>query len=294
MAKSDKNKNLKRKVRNSYLISTISIAMVLFLLGSVGYMILSARRATDAMRQNVTIHVMLSDNITQEEREGIGERLAALETVREVKFVPKAQAAEDFKQYIGNDFEEFLSFNPLPDSYEVRMHAQSSDQKDVKALDKEVSAWKGIEEVVYQKNVIEQVSSNINKFNIILLLFGGALLVISLILLNNTLRLTIYSKRYLINTMKMVGASKWFIMKPFIGRSILHGIYAWLIAAALFLALVAALGEGLPEMTFLAEVRPVYITLGAMLIVGVLISVLFTAFAVNKFVNMHTSKIHLY
>ena len=294
MAKAENTKSLRRKVRNSYIISTISIALVLFLLGSVGYLIFNAVRATDLMKENVAIHLMIKQGTSDERIAEIGRELGAHEAVKEVTFVPKAVAAENFKEQIGSDFVEFLAFNPLPDAYEVKLHAQYSDKDYVRMFEKEAASWNGIEEVVYQRAVVEQIGSNINKFNLVLLLFGGALLVIALILLNNTIRLTIYSKRYLINTMKLVGASKWFIMKPFLLRSILHGVYAWLIAAAMFLALVAGLGEGLPEVTFLAESRPVYYVLCGMLLLGILISALFTLFAVNKFVRMNTTKINLY
>lgn len=294
MAKAENTKSLRHKVRNSYIISTISIALVLFLLGSVGYLIFNAVRATDLMKENVAIHLMIKQGTSDERIAEIGRELGAHEAVKEVTFVPKAVAAENFKEQIGSDFVEFLAFNPLPDAYEVKLHAQYSDKDYVRKFEKEVASWNGIEEVVYQRAVVEQIGSNINKFNLVLLLFGGALLVIALILLNNTIRLTIYSKRYLINTMKLVGASKWFIMKPFLLRSILHGVYAWLIAAAMFLALVAGLGEGLPEVTFLAESRPVYYVLCGMLLLGILISALFTLFAVNKFVRMNTTKINLY
>ena len=294
MAKAENSKSLRRKVRNSYIISTISIALVLFLLGSVGYLIFNAVRATDLMKENVAIHLMIKQGTSDERIAEIGRELGAHEAVKEVTFVPKAVAAENFKEQIGSDFVEFLAFNPLPDAYEVKLHAQYSDKDYVRKFEKEAASWNGIEEVVYQRAVVEQIGSNINKFNLVLLLFGGALLVIALILLNNTIRLTIYSKRYLINTMKLVGASKWFIMKPFLLRSILHGVYAWLIAAAMFLALVAGLGEGLPEVTFLAESRPVYYVLCGMLLLGILISALFTLFAVNKFVRMNTTKINLY
>ena len=294
MAKAENTKSLRRKVRNSYIISTISIALVLFLLGSVGYLIFNAVRATDLMKENVAIHLMIKQGTSDERIAEIGRELGAHEAVKEVTFVPKAVAAENFKEQIGSDFVEFLAFNPLPDAYEVKLHAQYSDKDYVRKFEKEAASWNGIEEVVYQRAVVEQIGSNINKFNLVLLLFGGALLVIALILLNNTIRLTIYSKRYLINTMKLVGASKWFIMKPFLLRSIPHALYAWLIAAAMFLALVAGLGEGLPEVTFLAESRPVYYVLCGMLLLGILISALFTLFAVNKFVRMNTTKINLY
>lgn len=294
MSKAENSKSLKRKVRNSYIISTISIALVLFLLGSVGYLIFNAVRATEMMKENMSIHIMLRSNTAPERMAEIGRMLGDMEAVKEVTFVPKETAAEDFKEQVGSDFVEFLSFNPLPDSYEIKLNSDFSEKEHVRRFEKEVSGWKGVEEVVYQKNVVEQISTNINKFNFALLLFGGALLVIALILLNNTIRLTIYSKRYLINTMRLVGASRWFIVKPFLLRSILHGIYAWLIAGAMFLGLVAGLNEGLPEVTLLTESMPVYYTLCGMLVLGILISALFTVFAVNKFVKMNYTKINLY
>lgn len=294
MSKAENSKSLKRKVRNSYIISTISIALVLFLLGSVGYLIFNAVRATEMMKENMSIHIMLRSNTAPERMAEIGRMLGDMEAVKEVTFVPKETAAEDFKEQVGSDFVEFLSFNPLPDSYEIKLNSDFSEKEHVRRFEKEVSGWKGVEEVVYQKNVVEQISTNINKFNFTLLLFGGALLVIALILLNNTIRLTIYSKRYLINTMRLVGASRWFIVKPFLLRSILHGIYAWLIAGAMFLGLVAGLNEGLPEVTLLTESMPVYYTLCGMLVLGILISALFTVFAVNKFVKMNYTKINLY
>lgn len=294
MVKPEKNKSLERKVRNSYIISTVSIALVLFLLGSVSYLILNARKVTDGMRENITLYVMLKDNTGQESINAAGEKLHVFEEVRDVLFVSKKEAADDFKEYIGSDFEEFLQFNPLPDSYEIKLHSEFSNQETIKKLDKEISSWSEVDEVVYQKNILEDVTKNLNIFNLILLLFGVSLLVISLILLNNTIRLTIYSKRYLINTMKLVGATKWFIMKPFLGRSIIQGIAAWAIAVLMFAGLVAGLHRGLPEMTLLADMTPALIIGGIMLIGGILISSLFTIFAVNKFVNMNTTKIYLY
>ena len=294
MSKAENSKSLKRKVRNSYIISTISIALVLFLLGSVGYLIFNAVRATEMMKENMSIHIMLRSDADPERMAEIGRMLGDMEAVKEVTFVPKETAAENFKEQVGSDFVEFLSFNPLPDSYEIKLNSDFSEKEHVRRFEKEVSGWKGVEEIVYQKNVVEQISTNINKFNFALLLFGGALLVIALILLNNTIRLTIYSKRYLINTMRLVGASRWFIVKPFLLRSILHGIYAWLIAGAMFLGLVAGLNEGLPEVTLLTESMPVYYTLCGMLVLGILISALFTVFAVNKFVKMNYTKINLY
>lgn len=288
------NKRLKRKVRNSYLISTVSIALVLFLLGSVGYLIMNALRATEQMQESMTIYVMLDSEVSADDANAIGTRLRAMEEVRDALFVSKEAAAEDFKQYVGGDFEEFLEYNPLPDSWEVRLKSDYSTRAEVEKFEKAAMAWQGVDEVVYQKNVVEQIGANIRSFNLVLLLFGGTLLVISLILLNNTIRVSIFSKRYLINTMKLVGASKGFIMRPFLWDSVRQGLFAGLIATALFIAMIAGLNRKLPDVMMLAGNMPLLYIVGAMMAGGVVISLLFTTFALNKFINMNSARIHLY
>lgn len=288
------NRKLKRKVRNSYIISTVSISLVLFLLGSVGYLILSALGATDRMKESIAVNVWLDEGLEPEAVKELGVRLEAMEGVREVVYVSKEEALKEFEELSGSDPVGFLEYNPLPDSYEVRFSAFGAEGETLAGFEKTVLEWEGIDSVVYQRNVIEKIGTNINKFNMILLLFGGALLIISLILLNNTIRVSIYSKRYVISTMKLVGATKWFIMKPFLGSAILQGIYAGLIATLMFGAMVWGLHEGLPEIRFGANgMELVWITAG-MFVLGVLISLLFTTFAVNKFVRMQTNKIHMY
>ncbi|MBO7188000.1 MAG: permease-like cell division protein FtsX [Tidjanibacter sp.] len=288
------NKRLRRKVRNSYFISTVSISLVLFLLGSVGYLIMNALRATAQMQESMTIYVMLDTDISTDDANAVGTRLRDMEEVRDAVFVSKEAAAEDFKHYVGGDFEEFLEYNPLPDSWEVRMKSDYSTREAVEKFEKAALGWQGVDEVVYQKNVVEQIGSNIRSFNLVLLLFGGTLLFISLILLNNTIRVSIFSKRYLINTMKLVGASKGFIMRPFLWDSFKQGLVSGLIATALFMAMIAGLNSKLPDVMMLAGDMPILIIVGAMMAGGVVISLLFTTFALNKFINMNTARIHLY
>lgn len=288
------NRKIKRKVRNSYIISTVSISLVLFLLGSVGYLILSAMGATDRMKESIAVYVMLKDGLGDDERQEVALNLKQMDGVRSVKFVPKEEAIREFNEFSKSDPQAFLEFNPLPDSYEVHFSAYGAEGNALPSFEKTVSGWKEVDEVVYQRNVIEQIGTNINKFNLILLLFGAALLFISLILLNNTIRVSIYSKRYIISTMKLVGATKWFIMKPFLKSAVWQGIYAAVIAILMFGALVWGLHEGLPEIRFGANNAELICISGGMLVLGVLISLLFTTFAVNKFVKMQTNKIHMY
>ena len=290
----DNNKRIRRKVRNAYIISTVSVALVLFLLGSVGYLILGALGTTQRLKESMTVYVMLSDTVSAQTTTAIGEKLKANRSVREMKFIGKDQAAQEFQEYLGDDFIEFLDQNPLPDAYELKMTAAASDKASLEALEKEVSTWEGVNEVVYQRGVLEQISQNINKFNLILLLFGGTLLIIALILLNNTIRVTIFAKRYIINTMKLVGATRWFIMRPFLGRSILQGIYAGLICWVMLAVMMMGLHEGLPEVRFVSDQLYLAYIFGGTMVGGILISLIFTTFAVRKFVRMNSSKLHMY
>jgi len=290
----DDNKRLKRKVRTSYAISTVSIALVLFLLGMVSYLILNAMLATDRMKENVMVYVMLKDGLSDEQKEEIKTKLSSQQAVREVVYVSKEDAAKDFKSYDGTDFVSFLGGNPLPDSYEVHLNARSSEKEVMRGLEEEITQWPGVEEVVYQRHVIEQITSNIRLFNLIMLLFGGVLLVISLILLNNTIRVTIYSKRYIINTMKLVGATRGYILRPFVKSSILQGIYAGVIASLMFLGIVYSLQQGIPEVRFVADQTRIALILGSMIFGGILISLIFTTISVQKFIRMPANRIHIY
>lgn len=288
------NNRLKRKVRGSYAISTVSIALVLFLLAGVGYIIWNLSKATDSVKERMTLYVMLSDAEPAEVKEEVGYKLRSLEGVKEALFVSKADAAAEFKEFIGGDVEEFLDYNPLPDSYEVRLRASESPRALVEAIEAEVGEWRGVDEVVYQRAVVDNMDTNLLKFKLLLLLFGGALLVVSLILLRNTIRMSVFSRRGLINTMKLVGASKGFIKKPFLVDSFWQGVVAALIASALFWGMVVALNEGLPYVMLVSSGAVLATICGGILVGGVLISVLFTNFSLNKFIKMNSSKIHIY
>ena len=290
------DKRLKRKVRNSYIVSTVSITLVLFLLGSVGYLMVAALKVADTLQESVAVTVELKNGLSAEQREAIEKRLTAEEMVATITYSPKEEKIEDkeFRKMFDSAFEEILEENPLLDSFELTLTSASSDKA---LLDSFIAATEridGVDRVSYPAMMIERLHATVSKIRLVLLLFGGALLVISLILVSNTIRLAIFSKRYLINTMKLVGATKWFIMKPFLGSSITQGILSGAGASALFCLAVYGLNEAVPELMTIAEAGKIAIILGSMIAGGILISGLFTIAALNKFVNMKSNKIYLY
>ena len=290
------DKRLKRKVRNSYIVSNISIALVLFLLGSVGYLMTAAMQVARTLQESVTVTVELRNGADEKQKESLRKRFEANELVSHVEYSSKDDKLNDtdFRQMFEQEFEAILEENPLLDSFELTLSADSADPDKLETFIAQIAELDGVDRVSYPAQTVERLHATIAKIRLVLLLFGGALLVISLILLNNTIRLAIFSKRYLINTMKLVGATKWFIMRPFLGSSITQGILSGIIASALFLTAVYVLNEAVPELMSLAETMKIGIIVGGMVLGGILISLCFTFFAVNKFVNMKSNKIYLY
>ena len=288
------DKRIKRKVRRSYIVSTISIALVLFLLGSVGYMLTAALGTAHSLRNSVTLSAELDSSLTSEQRTAIEQQITSMEGVTGVEFSAREEKIQDeeFRRMFASEIENILAENPLRDSYEVHIGALESDA--IAEMADRLASIEGIVYVAYPASTIEQLHSTINKIIIGLMVFGGALLLISLILLNNTIRLAIFSRRYLINTLKLVGATKGYIMRPFLSTAAKQGLAAGLAASLLFGASLAALSGAMPEIVATSELVKVAITVGGMIVGGLLISLLFTAFAVNKFVNMKSNKIYLY
>lgn len=290
------DKRLKRRVRNSYIVSNISIALVLFLLGSVGYLMTAAMQVARTLQESVTVTVELRNGADEGQKESLRKRFEANELVSHVEYSSKDDKLNDayFRQMFEQEFKAILEENPLLDSFELTLSADSADPDKLETFIAQIAELDGVDRVSYPAQTVERLHATIAKIRLVLLLFGGALLVISLILLNNTIRLAIFSKRYLINTMKLVGATKWFIMRPFLGSSITQGILSGIIASALFLTAVYGLNEAVPELMSLAETMKIGIIVGGMVLGGILISLCFTFFAVNKFVNMKSNKIYLY
>ncbi|MBQ7855833.1 MAG: permease-like cell division protein FtsX [Alistipes sp.] len=290
------NTALKRRVLRSYTVSTVSIALVLFVLGAIGYIMASVFTTAQSMREGVTMIVELKDGLSEPQRDTLSAQIATSEQVVGVRFVSKEDklADEEFRAVFDVDIEGILGENPLPDTFDVTLSAASADKEAREAFVEELESREEITRVSYPEQLLERVHNVLDTMQLLLLLFGGAMLVISLILLNNTIRLAIFSRREVINTMKLVGATKWFIMRPFLNRSALQGLIAGVLATLLFAATLCGLAHTMPELGIVIRIEELGIIAAALVGVGVVVAVLFTLFAVNKFVNMKSNKIYLY
>lgn len=289
-------RNISRRVRFSYATSTVSMTLVLFLLGAVGFIMANLFSTTKRMRESVMMIVELKDGLSEAERDTVAVRLAESDMVASLKFVSKEEKAadEEFNRIFNVDIKGVLGENPLPDSYDVTLSALSSDKAKLELFAEEARKISGVDFVSYPQSLLEDMHATLDVMQLIMLLFGGALLVVSFVLLSNTVRLAVYSQRELINTLKAVGATKWFIMRPFVGRSALQGFLAGILAVALLGGAVFALDYVIPGVGILPKLEEAGIFATIIVVTGVVVAVVSTLPVVNRFVNMKSNKIHLY
>ena len=290
-------KRIRSKVRRSYLISTISIALVLLILGAVSYVTLSAISAAEGLRERVVVSVEIADDLDKEAKREILRQIRHREEIADVDYLSKDKKLDDeeFRRQFELDIQEILKDNPLRDSFEITLHKEAVNEELMQEFVGYLSTIKGVEYVsVPPIEIVGQMHSTLTTIILALLVFLGVLLVISLLLLNNTIRLAIYSKRYLINTMKLVGATKWYIMRPFLRSALWQGVLSGVVAGVMVLGMFYGINYIMPSDVELLNEMAVVIIIGGLVLLGVLITVIFSAVAVNKFVNMKTNKIHLY
>lgn len=292
-----RDKRIARKVRRSYIISTVSITLVLFMLGIVSYVTLSALSAAHNLRERVVVSVEMADSLFAGEQQVVLDKINSREEVARVDYLSKEDKVNDaaFRRQFELEIDELLGENPLRNSYEVTLKRELSTREDIEAFVSAVEPTAGVEYIsVPPIEVVEQMHSTITTISLGLLIFLAVLLVISLLLLHNTIRLAIYSKRYLINTLKLVGATKWYIMRPLLGSALKQGVWAGVISGLMIAFTVYGVEAFTPQGIAMLDHIAVGIIIGSTLSVGVVITLLYTAAAVNKFVNMKTNKIYLY
>lgn len=290
---SNRDKRLKRKVRRSYVISTVSISLVLFLLGIVSYVTFSAIRSVLDPAHSVTVSVELSDELFENEKEEIYNTIAKRKEVESIKLVSQEEGLEAVPFEV--DMELLEGENPLNDCIDVTLKRDYATKYHINTF---ASVMGDIPGVAYvdkpDLKALDEAQKSVSGIALALLIFVVVLLIISLLLLNNTLRLAIYSKRYLINTMKLVGATKWYIMRPLLMSALKQGFVAGIIASALTYGTIYGITSILPMGIKTLSQEHLIVLMSIVLVAGVIITVGFSAMAINKFINMKSNKIHLY
>jgi cell division transport system permease protein len=272
---------------------TVSIALVLFLIGLLGILVLNARTLAKEVRENFTFTLYLQTDAPETEVRQLLKELQLKEYVKETEYITKEEAAALWQKELGEDFIEFLDgFNPLSDHIDIRLNSDYVVTEEIERIKTELQAMPMVHELGFDPNLIQLVNENIERIGLFLL--GGILLLmlISIALINSSIRLTIYSRRFLIKTMQLVGATRSFIQRPFLYRSVKIGVLGAVVAAILLGVVGYGVNYYLPDIAHLTNLTQLLMVFGLMLIFGVLISWVSTWLAVNKFLKIKTDEIH--
>lgn len=285
-------KSTRRRLRSSYLTSVISISLVLFLLGVLGLLVLNAKRLSEYVKENIGFSIILKEEVKEVDIIRLQKNLDATHYVKSTEYITKEEAARELKKELGENFIEFLGYNPLLASIDVHLHAQYANPGSIERIKRDLQQYDQIKEVFYQKDLVELVNQNIEKIGFIILAFSGLLFLVAIALINNTIRLSVYSKRFIINTMQLVGATKGFIRRPFIYKGILHGMYASIISIGLLIGMVYLLQNEFDKIVSLQDLEILGVLFAMVLLIGIIINWISTFFAVNKFLKIKADKLY--
>jgi cell division transport system permease protein len=283
---SNEPKPNRSRLLTSYFTSVISISLVLFMLGLVGLLILNTRKISDYVKENIGFSVILKEDVKDPETRRLQKTLDARPYVKSTEYITKEKAAEDLQQELGEDFIGFLGYNPLLASIDVRMYAAYANPDSIAIIKRQILKLPEVKEVLYQESLVQAINENVRKISLVISGFSGILFLIALALINNTIRLSVYSRRFIINTMQLVGATDGFIRRPFLIKSSLHGVYAGLLASALIMLVVYYVQGQVEEIISLHDIRILGLLVLAVISLGILLSLVSTFFAISRYLRM--------
>lgn len=288
-----KEKDLtKGKLRSSYLTLIISVSLVLFLLGILGLVLINARELSNYFRESLSFSIMLEDEAKEADIRMLQKDLDAKQYVKSTDYISKDEAAVKMKEELGEDFVSFLGDNPLPPSIDVYLYSDYTSPDSVTKIENYILEYPFVKEVYYQESLLFLINENVKKISIFLLVLSSFLFLIALTIINNTIRLSIYSKRFIIRTMQLVGATRSFIRKPFLIQSAINGFIAALVSMILLMGLLY-LFEKEFFMMFTLKSTNLLLLLGVFIIVtGVLINIISTFFSVNRYLSISEDKLY--
>lgn len=290
--KREKN-NIRARLVRSYISSIISIAMVLFVVGFFALVLFWAQGATRYFKENMRLSIILQEQVTASAAEQFTKNVEVLPQVKSARLISKEEGAVEMREFLGEDFLEIFSTNPLPATIEVQMHQEYLATDSLRSFKEHLMEGDMVEDVVYQESLISLFNSNIKKGALIILGIGALLAFIAIVLINNTVRLNIYSKRFSIHAMQLVGATKGFIRKPFLYRAVIQGILSALLAiAALCGVLYFLYSRHIDIVGSFVTIESIALVMGALVVLGVLLCFFCTYMVVKKMADMSVEKLY--
>ena len=291
MAK-EENKIIRRRLRNAYASSIISISLVLLLIGIASLLIVNARSVSDYFKENMQLSVILKPDVSDEDALSYQKSVETLPFIKGTRLVTREEGAAELAGMLGDDFLSVFETSPVPVSLEITLQADYVAPDSVAFVRRTLSASDKVEEVEYQQSLVEALNANLAKISLVLGVFILLMLFISFVLINNTVRLGVFSRRFTVHTMQLVGATRRFIRKPFMNGALLQGLVSSVLALVALAGVLALLRRSFPQMFAVIELRSLLIVAGTVIVCGVAICLLSTYLVVNKLVSLDKDRLY--
>ena len=282
----------KKRLRSSYIYVVLSIALVLFVLGLLGIIVLQTNALAQHFKEQVSMSVFIKNNIDKASIKNFEKKLQAKTYVKQVGFISKDSAANELSKELGEDFVAFLGTNPLRDNVVIKLKSDYVTKDSIAKIKTELNKSSIVYEIDYNEFLIDQLDRNIKRITLWILVLSGILTMIAVMLIHSTIRLSIYSKRFIIKTMQMVGATKGFIRKPFIITGIKLGVFGALIAIFWLYLLALYFQSQIPDLKLTTQYEILVPVFGGVLLMGIIITGTSTYFATRRFLNLKTEELY--
>ena len=274
-----------RRKRISFLSSIISISMVLLMLGLFGLIYIQSKQLNKLIKENIVMSVFLNEDISKTEIDFNIESIKKIKDVKDVKFISKEEAANEMSKEYGQDVVELAGYNPLPSSIEITLKQESVNEKSIQELKKVLLTFYKVSEVKYNEIISKNVVNNLGSFGIILIGLSIIFVIISLVLINSNIRLNLFTKRFSIKSMQLVGATHWFIIKPLVFRSFLNGLYGGILSITILILILYLIPNYFPQIEVLYNTNQFVILFIILLFTGILVSMVSSYVSTNKYLK---------
>ena len=286
------NKLIRRRLAGAWLSSVISITLVLLLVGVASMLIVNAKSVSDYFKENMQVSVLMKQDVSEDDAMAYATSLDALPFIKGTRFISKEEGTKDMTDMLGEDFLSVFETAPIPISVDVTLKADYVSADSLEIVKKAISDSPLVDEVVYQQSLVDKLNTNLGKISLVLGVFLVLLLFISFVLINNTVRLNVFSKRFTIHTMKLVGATKSFIRAPFLGQAVFQGLFSALLATALLLGLLFLLRREFSQLFEVFSLDLLLVVIGIVIVSGVLICLVSTFLVVGKLVSLSNDELY--
>jgi cell division transport system permease protein len=291
MANSD-NRIMRRRLRNAYLSSVISISLVLLLVGVASMLLVNAKSVSDYFKENMQISVLMKQTVSDEDALEYRELLDGERYIKSTTFVSKEQGRKELAEQLGEDFLDVFETSPIPVSIDITLDAAYVSSDSLEVVKSEISKSPLVDEVVYQRSLVDALNANLSRISLVLGVFIALLLFISFVLINNTVRLNVFARRFTIHTMKLVGATRSFIRAPFLVQSAFQGLFAAFIAIIVLIGLMFVMRSGFAELFEIFRLDLLLVVIGIVIASGLIICLASTYFVVNKLVSLRKDELY--